>query len=55
MLLFSTVLDIQDSVSPDDFIRLVIEWNNNSKYTENIVPDIRWQGEHTARYGDDML
>lgn len=55
MLLFSTVLDIQDSVSPDDFIRLVIEWNNSSKYAENIVSGIGWQGEHTARYGDDML
>lgn len=40
MLLFSTVLDIQDSVRLDDFIRLVIEWNNNSKYAENIVSGI---------------
>ena len=55
MLLFSTVLDLQDSVSPDDFIRLVIEWNNSSKYAENIVSGIRWQGEHTVRYGDDLL
>ena len=55
MLLFSTVLDLNDFVSPDDFIRLVIEWNDSSTHTENIVPDIRWQGERTVRYGDDKL
>ena len=55
MLLFSTVLDIKDSITPDDFIRLVIEWNNTSKYPENIVTGIDWQGERTVRYGDDRL
>ena len=53
MLLFSTVLDIKDSITPDDFIQLVIKWNNTSTHTENIVTGIEWQGERTARYGDD--
>ena len=45
MLLFSTVLDIKDSITPDDFIQLVIKWNNTSTHTENIVTGIEWQGE----------
>ena len=55
MLLFSTVLDIKDSITPDDFIQLVIKWNNTSTHTENIVTGIEWQGERTARFGDDRL
>lgn len=55
MLLFSTILDIQDFVTADNFIRLVLEWNESSKYKENRVTDIEWQGEHTARYGNDRL
>ena len=55
MLLFSTVLDIKDTFTANDFIRLVLEWNEGSKYAENVVPDIEWHGEHTARYGTDSL
>ena len=55
MLLFSTVLDIKDTFTADDFIRLVLEWNEGSKYVENVVPGIEWRGEHTARYGTDSL
>ena len=55
MLLFSTILDMQEFVTPDDFIRLVLEWNKTSKYTENCVQGIKWHGERTARYGDDQL
>ena len=46
---------MQDSVTPDDFIRLVLEWNETSKYRENCVTGIEWHGEHTVRYGDDQL
>lgn len=55
MLLFSTVLDIKETFTADDFIRLVLEWNEGSKYAENVVPGIEWHGEHTARYGTDSL
>ena len=40
MLLFSTVLPIKDTMTKDDFIRLVIEWNKTSPYPENIIPNI---------------
>lgn len=55
MLLFSTILDIQDHVTPDDFIKLVLEWNEGSKYADNRVTGIDWHGEHNVRYGDTGL
>ena len=55
MLLFSTVLDIKESFTTDDMIKLVLEWNETSKYIENRVTGIEWKGEHTVRYGTDAL
>ena len=55
MLLFSTVLDIKESFTADDMIKLVLEWNETSKYIENRVTGIEWKGEHTVRYGTDAL
>ena len=55
MLLFLTTLDIKENVTPEDFIKLVLEWNAGSKYEENIVQGIDWHGERTARYGDSKL
>ncbi len=49
MLLFSTVLSITDKLTPEKFIELVIEWNNTSKYAENIIPDIQWNGDGDIR------
>lgn len=55
MLLFSTTLDMQDHVTPDDFIKLVLEWNEGSKYADNRVTGIDWHGERNVRYGDAGL
>lgn len=55
MLLFSTILDILDHVTPDDFIKLVLEWNRGSKYADNRVTGIDWHGEHNVRYGNAGL
>ena len=55
MLLFSTILDLQDHVTPDDLIRLVLEWNEGSKYADNRVSGIEWHGEHNIRYGSADL
>ena len=51
MLLFSTVLDIIDSFTQEDFIRLVLEWNESSTHDENRVKGIDWHGERTIWYG----
>jgi len=55
MLLFSTVLQTRETLTPDAFIRLVLKWNEESQYDENIVRDIHWQGEHNVRYGNSHL
>lgn len=55
MLLFSTTLDINDTMTPDDFIALVIECIKDNYYEENVIKDINWNGEHSARYGDENL
>lgn len=56
MLLFSTVLPIRDSFTPEDFIRLVIEWNQNSPHEENVIRGIEWDGRsRDVRFGDDRL
>ena len=55
MLLFSTILELKDTVSPDDFIQLVLKWNETSSHVENRVDGIEWNGEHSVRYGTDNL
>lgn len=55
MLLFSTILDIKDTITPDSFINLVLEWNETSTRIENKVQGIDWHGEHNVRYGSDDL
>ena len=53
MLLFSTVLDINDNLTKDGFVRLVIDWNQSSPYEQNIIHGIDWHGEYNIQYGDD--
>lgn len=50
MLLFSTILRINEKLTPEDFIRLVIEWNQTSSHPENIIPNIQWNGERNIFY-----
>ena len=55
MLLFSTVLDINDTLTKDAFIQLVIDWNQGSTHKDNVIKDIRWNGEHNIRFGDENM
>jgi len=55
MLLFSTVLDITEKLTKERFIRLVIEWNQSSPHEENVIFDMKWNGEHTIHFGNDQL
>lgn len=52
MLLFSTILEIDNRMTKDDFIRLVIEWNQKG-HQGSRIPDIEWNGERNIRFGDD--
>lgn len=55
MLLFSTILDINDTMTKDDFISLVIEWNQGSPHVKNIISGIKWNGERNIQYGEESL
>lgn len=55
MLLFSTLLDINDSLTKEGFIDLVLEWNQGSPHEDNIIKNINWKGERNVRYGNDNL
>ncbi len=55
MLIFATSLNIKETMTKDDFIRLIIEWNQNSPHAENVIPGIEWSGERSVRYGNDKL
>ncbi len=55
MLLFSTILNINENMSEEDFIQLVIEWNQTNPYKYNVIPDIVWNGESNIRFGNDQL
>ena len=55
MILFSTMLRINDTMTKDDFIKLVIQWNQGMTYTENVIPDLQWTGERAFHCGTDNL
>lgn len=50
MLLFSTILDIKKEMTKDTFVQLVIEWNQKSKYSENVIPNLVWDGQYNKLY-----
>ena len=55
MILFSTILKINETLTKDAFVRLVLKWNETSAYEVNRVPDISWNGEYTKKFGTDKL
>lgn len=55
MILFSTILKTNASLTKDAFVQLVLDWNKTSKYRENRVPDVNWSGENSKKFGNDRL
>ena len=55
MLLFSTILDIEKTLTKDKFIKLVLKWNQGSPHESNVIKGINWKGERNIRYGDQNL
>ena len=53
MLIFSTMLDINETMTKEAFVRLVIDWNQGSPHSNNVIRGIDWNGEKSARYEDD--
>lgn len=54
MLLYSTMLNVNDTLTKEKFIQLVIKWNQESQYEENVIPGLVWDGKMNVRYGDDQ-
>ena len=55
MILFSTILNINDSLTKDAFVNLVLAWNWTSKYIENVVPNVDLNGSYSGKFGDAKL
>lgn len=55
MLLFSTILDIDSALGKDEFIKMVIDWNQNSPHQENIIKGIVWNGERNIKFENENL
>lgn len=52
MLLFSTILEIENKLTKEDFIHLVIEWNQKG-HPSSVIANIEWNGERNIRFEDD--
>ena len=55
MLLFSTILNIDKSLTKDDFLNLVIEWNQKSPHDDNVIPDLSWDGSYDQKFGNEKV
>ena len=53
MLLFSTILNIDKLLTKDDFLNLVIEWNQKSPHDDNVIPDLIWVLISAVRFLDN--
>lgn len=42
-------------MTKENFIRLIIDWNQKSPHKENIISGIEWNGEMNIRYGNEKL
>ena len=51
MLLFSTLLSVNDSFTKDAFVDLILEWNNTGSRASNVVPGIEWRNSFGVKFG----
>ena len=49
MLLYSTTLRINDTLTRDGFNQLVIQWNQSSHHEDNVITDMNWNVEYNIR------
>lgn len=50
MILFSTMLDFNNTLTKDNLIELMIEWNQGSPHESGRIPEINWNGERNIRF-----
>lgn len=51
MLLFSALLDIEEALTADKLIALVVDWNQSNLESDNIIPGLVWNGERNICLG----
>lgn len=55
MILYSTMLDVNDTLTKEKFIQLVIKWNQGSQYEENVIPGLDWDGKKmNIKFGNEQ-
>lgn len=52
MLLFSTSLEMDPSFVPEDFLELVVRWNQEMTHRENVIPGLSAEALLEGRCGD---
>ncbi|WP_202056462.1 hypothetical protein [Streptococcus danieliae] len=55
MLLFSTILNIDNYLTKDEFLKLVIEWNQGSRHNDNIITNLMWDGSYNQKFGNEKV
>lgn len=55
MLVFSTVLNINPSMTKKDFAETVIRWVKTNPRPVNVISGIEWNGSYNIRYGSERL
>lgn len=54
MLLFSSLLNVRN-LTKEQFVNLIIEWNQGSPHMENIISGLTWDGTPEERHGNDKV
>ena len=49
------MLAVNDSLTKDKFIELVIRWNQGSPHQENVISGIEWNGEKNIKFEDGKI
>ena len=56
MVLYSTILDINENLTKDSFLELVIKWNLESPHDNNRILELQeWKGERNKKFGSEDL
>ena len=55
MQLFSTILNIQNTLTHEKFVDLIIRWNQGSPHPNNKIENIEWDGSYNVKFVHDNL
>lgn len=55
MQLFSTILNIQNTLTHEKFVDLIIRWNQGSPHPNNKIENIEWDGTYNVKFVHNNL